>query len=68
METKRKTVFRLDELDELKCRLQEPLTPEERLRRQGIFERMDQFRESMPEILGEIKDWIRADRGEAIGG
>jgi hypothetical protein len=68
METKRKTVYRLSELDELKRRLQEPLTFQERERRRRIFARMDQLRESMAIIPGDVKDWIRADRGECSDG
>lgn len=68
METKRKTVYRISEIEELKRRLQEPLTPEERRRREQIFDRMDRFRESMPPIPGDVKDWIRAARGEGKDG
>lgn len=68
METRRKMVFRLSELAELRQRCAEPLPSEERERRHQAIERMKQFRESMPAIPGDIKDWIRAARGEAEDG
>lgn len=68
METRRKTVFRLSELAELRRQLEEPLTAEERERRHRAVERIKRFRESMPVISGDIKDWIRAERGETEDG
>ena len=68
MDTRRKTVYRLSELDELMHRLQEPWSPEELRRRQLIFERIDRFRESTPVVHGDVKDWIRAERGELEDG
>lgn len=68
MDTRRKTVFRLSELAELQRRLGEPLTAEERERRHQAVARIKQSRESMPIIPGDIKDWIRAERGETSDG
>ena len=68
METRRKTVFRISELDELRRRLAEPLTADERERRHRAVERMERFRESMPIVPGDVKDWIRRERGENAGG
>jgi hypothetical protein len=68
METKRKTVFRVNELAELRRHLQEPLPPAERERRHRAIEQMKRFQESMAPIPGDIKDWIRADRGETASG
>jgi hypothetical protein len=67
MDTRRKTVFRVGELAELRRRFQEPLTPAEQERRHRAIEQMRRFQESMPPIPGDIKDWIRADRGEKAG-
>ena len=64
METKRKTVFRVSELPELRRQLEEPLTSAERDRRHGAIEQMKRIQESMPTIPGDIKDWIRAERGD----
>jgi hypothetical protein len=68
METRRKTVFRLSELDQFRRQLAEPLTAEERARRHRAVERINRFRETMPVIAGDIKDWIRAERGETEDG
>jgi len=68
METRRKTVFRLSELAELRRQLTEPLTVEERERRHRAVERIKRFRESMFVVPGDIKDWIRAERGESVDG
>lgn len=68
MDTRRKTVFRVSELDELRRRLAEPLSAEELERRLRAADRMKRMRESMPVIPGDVKDWIRADRGEIPGG
>ncbi len=66
METKRKTVFRLSELDELKRQLQEPLNPAELKRRQWLREQSDRFLQEMEPILEDVKDWIRFERGEIV--
>lgn len=68
METRRKTAFRVSELEELRQQLAQPLTPEERERRHRAVERINRFRESMPVITGDVKDWIRAERGETADG
>lgn len=68
MDTRRKTVFRLSELAELRRQLEEPLTAEERERRYRAVERIKRFHESMPIIAGDVKDWIRAERGEMEAG
>lgn len=68
MEPRRKTVFRLSELAELKQRLQQPLTPEERKRRQKLREQSDRFLNEMEPIPGDVKDWIRLERGELMDG
>jgi hypothetical protein len=68
VETRRKTIFRLGELDELRRQLGEPLTIGERERRHRAVERIKRFHESMPVVSGDVKDWIRAERGEAVDG
>lgn len=64
MDTKRKTVLRLSELDELRRRLQEPLTATVRERRQRLREPSDRFLSEMAPVPGDVKDWIRKERGE----
>jgi hypothetical protein len=54
VETRRKTIFRLSELAEL--------------RRHQAVERINRFHASMPVISGDIKAWIRAERGEMTVG
>ncbi len=68
METRRKTIFRLSELAELRGQLDQPLTNREQERRHRAVERIKRFHESMPVISGDIKAWIRAERGETRGG
>jgi hypothetical protein len=68
VETRRKTIFRLSELDELRRQLAEPLTNRERERRHQAVERINRFHASMPVISGDIKAWIRAERGETTVG
>jgi hypothetical protein len=68
VETRRKTIFRLSELAELRRQLAEPLTNRERERRYRAVERIKRFHESMPVISGDIKAWIRAERGETTVG
>ncbi|MGH2459323.1 MAG: hypothetical protein ACRDIY_10710 [Chloroflexota bacterium] len=63
METRQKTIFRLRELAELRRQLAEPLSAGELARRQRVIERMKRFQESMPVIPGDVKDWIRPERG-----
>ncbi|HEX5416805.1 MAG TPA: hypothetical protein VFZ25_14155 [Chloroflexota bacterium] len=49
-------------------RLREPATAAEIDRRQKLLESAARFREKTPLIPGDIKDWIRAERGEVDGG
>ncbi len=67
METKRKTLFRLSELEEFRQQLQQPLTREERERRQRLREQSDRFLNEMASIPGDVKDWIRQERGDSFG-
>jgi hypothetical protein len=65
METKRKTIFRLSELDELKRQMQEPLSPDELKRRQRLREQSDRFLAEMDPIEEDVKEWIRRERGDS---
>jgi hypothetical protein len=67
METRRRTVFRVSELDELRKQLATLLSADELERRHRAIERMKRYQESMPVIPGDIKHWIRAGRGETAG-
>ena len=64
MDTKRKLVYRLAELDELRRDLQRPITTQELRLRQQLLERIDSFRATCPVIKGDVKQWIRKERGE----
>jgi hypothetical protein len=68
METRHKTLFRVSELADLRRQLQESASPQEMELRHRAVERMKAFRDSMPVISGDVKDWIRADRGELESG
>ena len=64
METKRKMVYRLSEIAELKEHLRAPLSPDELRQRQELLDRIDRFRESGPILQEDIKIWINKERGD----
>ncbi|HEY8884631.1 MAG TPA: hypothetical protein VIO35_04905 [Chloroflexota bacterium] len=68
METKRKMVYRLSEIAELKEHLRAPLSPDELRQRQELLDRIDGFRESGPILQGDLKIWIKQERGDVPDG
>jgi hypothetical protein len=61
----KKTSYTIEELADLLFRLEhEAALPEEIARRQKLLDEADRFREAMPPITADVKDWIREERGE----